>query len=268
MRARRDADPRPPRLHDAAVGLCDVSYSLNKSHSKKISIGLECYKDFELYVKIYKCGKDVVSLTYNEWEIFHHYFAFIDTFFADTTSPRVESDFPSKTLAICEGEKAVLHFRELYKKKVIVLETWCRQTDLQREVYLAEESWIGLRRVLPCVQQAVANRYAWSSVISEWYLQKQLPVFVKRVLRKGRSYERGSYKFIEECLAGVFKKDNDLTSEHNKCLAQLEGFAFSQFCVEMDTFFIQRLADDVKEFTRNGTDVGLTEEQKYISLRS
>ncbi|OXU17221.1 hypothetical protein TSAR_013496 [Trichomalopsis sarcophagae] len=128
-----------PRLQNILPNmLLSAIYAVNKSNSKRISLGLECHRgSFCPVVKLSTATGGFKSIKFDvaSWKVFKNYFDLIDTYFQDAYIFQSEYGRPTKIYM----ENHDLMFTTSYNTKSILIEERPVGTPLFSNLLLDEE---------------------------------------------------------------------------------------------------------------------------------
>ncbi|OXU31292.1 hypothetical protein TSAR_013906 [Trichomalopsis sarcophagae] len=135
----QSSDIVQPRLQNILTNmLLSTTYAVNKSNSKRISLGLECHQgSFRPVVKLSTVTGSFKSITFNvaSCKVFKNYFDLINTYFQDAY--RFQSEYGRPTNIYMENHDLV--FTTSYNTKSILIEERPVGTRLFPNLLLDEE---------------------------------------------------------------------------------------------------------------------------------
>ena len=134
------------------------AYVLNKSGTKRVTLGLEPALDFEPVVHLHKPGYDGMRMSRGVWEELLKASTHISSYFKN----EVRND--QKEIMLSHVDK--VQFRQQYGRNLISIST---MLDEKKEVVLAEATWYRLMELQPLIAHSLAIMTTWQSEALEMF---------------------------------------------------------------------------------------------------
>lgn len=129
--------------------LC-ITYKLNKSGSKLITIGMDIFNDCAPFVNIGNSGMSV-TLTKKGWLDLLLYKDYFDYYFETGVGNECWDLEPS----------VKFYASEVFQKRSIILHA-------SHRVIMQETTWRGLKKLLPCIDTVLQQRISWEEGVRKY----------------------------------------------------------------------------------------------------
>ena len=134
------------------------AYVLNKSGTKRVTLGLEPALDFEPVVHLHKPGYDGMRMSRGVWEELMKASTHISNYFQN------EGHNDQNEIMLSHVDK--VQFRQQYGRNLISIST---MLDDKKEVMLAEATWCRLLELQPLIAHCLAIMTTWQSEALEMF---------------------------------------------------------------------------------------------------
>jgi len=134
----------------------DISYDLNDTRSKKVTVGFDVYDGFKPIIWLHKAGALRIRLRLEDWASLMSAKPVIEDFFK-------QEAYTYQSFSLCDS--LYLTLTEAFNKRLIKLEhidwpvTTTSRPKSPARLWLSEKHWLALLNAQPCVE-AMYQRHA------------------------------------------------------------------------------------------------------------
>lgn len=239
--------PRTSRVDDECwrarlfSSVMDITYFVNSSHTKQISIGYASEKRLELCVTISKGGETGISLTPMEWDKFAKQFHNNNNFFCtwDVSGPEETLELSGRITLIRTAFRGTM--------SLVFEEKGAAEEKPSKRVYLGLQSWLGLKEVFSCVNVAIKERKEWFPVIQHFYqckIHEAMLELKQRGIKLPQLQEESIGIRVRAVIGTVFQY-NPHESRYFQNMNQ--GFNINRFLMEMECVGSEFIAKDIAQ---------------------
>ena len=214
---------------------------LNKSGTKRATLGLDPELDFTPFVQLHKPGFDGVRISTATWQELMAASTYITSFFKG----ELDSELTPDTLLLGPMEK--LTFRRQYGRNMLSIT--CVLDD-KKEVVLAYTTWKRLLELAPCITYCLGNLSTWQSEAMEMFVAFAHAVkarLLPSTMNVNIPHPNANDDIIMRALSGIYPSYNDVKTvqsldlinlnftpknaplmDYQKCFYELQAFCFNE----------------------------------------